>query len=139
MARSDRLLTLSTYRLALRSANMTSADAVLHAAPDQLARHRKEILRLVGERHPDVMRALFCPQEPIDWQVALITASPGTRHLWVTKGAVGRIDETLVSTSWRLGDADAERRAWRALVAAISRRSAAGPTRRRRGDGSEPS
>lgn len=122
MPRSDRLLNLSSYRLALRSANMVSAEAVLRAAPDHLAqlhRHRGEILRLVRARHPDVMRALFCTQEPIDWQVALITASPGARHLWVTRGAVGRIDETLVSVEWQLGDADGELRAWRALVEAL--------------------
>src|SRR5262245_4011651 len=115
----DRLLMRSTCRLALRSAGLASPEAVLSATPDQLTRldvHRAEILALVKAGNADVVRALFLPQEPIDWQLALITSEPGVRLLTVTRGSAGRVVETPVSLTF--SDREGERRAWRALVRA---------------------
>ena len=61
MSRSDRLLALSTWRLALRSAGLDAPEAILGAAPEQparLGRHRGDILRVVNTGNADVLRAL---------------------------------------------------------------------------------
>jgi hypothetical protein len=75
----DRLLRLSTCRLALRHARLATPEFVL-AAPAEL-RHRyrhgfDEALRPVERRHPDVMQALFWPESRgVDWQAAVLSPS----------------------------------------------------------------
>lgn len=120
--RTDRLLSLSGSRMALRHAGLTSPEAIMAATPEplvRLGRHRGEILRLVQAGNPDVMQTLFLPAEPIDWQVAMLTSRPGERLLTVTRGSLGRVLETLVSLRYHAADREGERRAWRALKAAL--------------------
>jgi len=65
MPRRDRLLRLSTYRLALRQAGLATPESVLRARAEPRRRYRHgfgEVLRLVASRHHDVMLVLFWPQ-----------------------------------------------------------------------------
>jgi hypothetical protein len=90
MPRSDRVVVLSTYRLALRHAGLTSPEAIRVATPDQLARlrdHRAAILVLVRAGNPDVLRALLCPREPIEWQCAILSPAGPERLAVVSRGA----------------------------------------------------
>ena len=119
IAPSDGLMTLSTYRLALRRAGLTSSDAVRAARPEQLTmlhRHRGGILRLVRDNHADVMRALFVA-DPLDWSVALLSSHPGSRLLSVRRGK-----ERILSTVYPVNDGGGgEREAWAALKVALGR------------------
>lgn len=77
------------------------------ATPEQLAglhRYRATILRLVDAGNPDVTCALW-PPGGLHWQVARLSVSPTARLL-----SVHRCD---------VGTAGSERRAWRALKAAL--------------------
>jgi hypothetical protein len=59
--RRDRLLRLSTCRLALRQAGLATPASVLSATSELRRQYRHcfgEILQLVGRRHPDVLLML---------------------------------------------------------------------------------
>jgi hypothetical protein len=119
---TDRLLTLSGYRLALRHARLDSPAAVRDAGREQLAGladDRAAIVRLVRAGDEDVIRALFVPEDQLDWRVALLTSDPGARLLSVWQGQT-----MLLKLAYRVdaGVADGspdERRAWAELKAVL--------------------
>jgi hypothetical protein len=109
--RSDRLLSLSTCRLALQSARLESPEAVRSATPEQfteLRTHRAEIVRLVKNGNPDVLAALF---GPLDWAAAALSHPEGGRLLSVRRGK-----ELIISLVYSPDD---EREAWAALKSAF--------------------
>jgi hypothetical protein len=92
--RRDRLLGLSTCRLALRQAGLATPEAVLAATPELRHRYRHcfgEALRLVERRHPDVMLALFWPEaHSVDWQAAILGSGASVERLLVVDGVTSR-------------------------------------------------
>jgi len=64
------------------------------------------------------MLALWPPRD-ITWMVAMVTGSPATRLLSVKRGPLGQAGGELLSLSYDVRDPDDERRAWRALRAAL--------------------
>src|SRR5262245_34121640 len=93
----DRLLRLSTWRLALLQAGLTTPEAVL-AAPAELRRRYRhcfsDVLRVVEQRHPDVMLALFWPrpEDGVDWQAAILgSGASSSRLLVVARGPIGGV------------------------------------------------
>lgn len=119
----DRLYHLSGYRLALRHNLFTTPESVLTASPTRLADLRQcrgEILRIVRAGNPDVLRALFLPQVPLDWSVAGLQSHPGARILSVSIGSKMVVKEQLVQLIYRVDDDGSdERRAWIALRDAL--------------------
>jgi hypothetical protein len=114
----DRLLALSSYRPALRHARLDSPEAVRRASREQLAGlgpHRAAIVGLVRVGDADVMRALFVPQDELDWQAALLASDPGARLLTVWRGQT-----TLLKRTYRVADGeDDERWAWAGLKSVL--------------------
>src|SRR4051812_5865838 len=87
----DRLYQLSTMRLALRSHQFTTPETVLRASGRQLSmlgEHAPAIKRIVQAGDPDVLRALFLPQVPVNWSVAGFPYDLGARLLSVSRGSV---------------------------------------------------
>jgi hypothetical protein len=120
----DRLYRLSTYRLALRSNDFTSPASVLNATGKQLAglppQHRADIVRIVRAGDPDVMRALFLPRVPIDWQVAGMDSDPFARLISVSRSAGARVHDQIVDLTYRIDDDGRdERHAWVVLRDAV--------------------
>ena len=104
--RADRLLLLSTYRRALRHHRLASPQAVRAASPETLAElgdHCADIVRLVADGHPDVMAALFAPNDDNSelWSVALVDRVSPTQRL--------------LTFQYHCDDPEAERRMWAAL------------------------
>jgi hypothetical protein len=121
MPRSDRLRLLAGCHGVLRHFGIDSLAAYRTASREQLARLHKfgpTIRRLVDRGDPDVMAALWPPAD-ITWMVALVTGQPTTRLLSVKRGPLGQAGGELLSLSYDAGDRDGERRAWRALKAAL--------------------
>jgi hypothetical protein len=121
--RRDRLLRLSTCRLALRQAGLETPEAVLEAPPELRRWYRHcfgEIVQLVERRHPDVMLALFWPEQAhgVDWQAAILGSGASIeRLLSVDRGPIVGARENLVLVTYCIDDdGTAERAAWRALV-----------------------
>ena len=76
------------------------------------------IRRLVNRGDPDVLAALWPPGD-ITWMVALVTGELATRLLSAKRGPLGQAGGELLSLSYDVRDPDDERRAWRALRAAL--------------------
>src|SRR5215212_3269298 len=121
MPRSDRLRLLAGCHGVLRHHGIDSFAAYRTASREQLARLHKfgpTIRRLVDRSDPDVLLALWPPGD-ITWMVALVTGEPTTRLLSVKRGPLGRAGGEPLSLSYDVLDPDDERRAWRALRAAL--------------------
>jgi hypothetical protein len=128
--RTDRLMELSGFRLLLRHWQFDTTESVLTAPRERLAElhHRHgEVVALVKAGDPDVMWALFMPNDPLDWHVAAIGTDPGARLLAVSRGF-----DRVASSHYRIDDGSDERRAWatlRSAVASESRPAAPRPAR----------
>ena len=121
MPQSDRLRLLSGCHGVLRHHGIDSLATYRSMSGEQLAclhRLRPMIRRLVHEGNPDVMAALWPPGD-MTWMVALVTGEPTTRLLSAKRGALGLAGGELLSLSYDVRDPDDERRAWRALRAAL--------------------
>ena len=104
----DRLVRLGMALAALRWARIDSPEAFTRATPKQLADlgdHVPLLRRLMREARPHVLAALF---HLPDWYVALLLTDPADRLLCID----GR-----EAIQYRADDAEAERRAWMAIVA----------------------
>jgi hypothetical protein len=134
----DRLLRLSTWRLALRQAGLATPEAVLAAPPELRHRYRHcfaDVLRVVERWHPDVLLALFWPRPAhgVDWQAAILgSGASAERLLLVDRGPIGSARERLMTVIYRIDDdtegpcearggsvvrdGGDERAAWRSLV-----------------------
>src|SRR4051812_1740001 len=121
MPQLDRLLLLAGCHGVLRHHGIDSPAAYRSASREHLARLHKfgpTIRRLVDRGDPDVMGALWPPGD-ITWMVALVTGEPTTRLLSAKRGPLGQAGGELLSLSYYVRDPDGERRAWRALRAAL--------------------
>jgi hypothetical protein len=88
----DRLYVLSGIRLMRRTNVFLSPDDVLTATSERLGvlhRHRAEVVRLVRQGDPDVLHALFVPQEELAWMVAGISSDPSARLLSIYRARRG--------------------------------------------------
>src|SRR5215213_9266508 len=123
MPQSDRLQRLAGCHGVLRHRGIDSLAAYRLASREQLAclhRFGPTIRRLVDRGAPDVMAALW-PPDDIAWMVAMITGEPTVRLLSVKRGPLGQAGGELLALSYDVRDLDGERRAWRALRAALGR------------------
>jgi len=105
----------------LRHHGIDSLAADRSASREQLAclhRFGPTIRCLVHEGNPDVMAALWPPGD-MTWMVALVTGESATRLLSAKRGPLGLAGGELLSLSYDVRDPDDERRAWRALRAAL--------------------
>lgn len=120
----DRLLTLSSYRAALRWIGLATPDAVLNATPEQRGAIRHcyaEIRQLVLDSHPDVIRALFLPRGPLEWGCAILGEGESPARLLSVARVSGTLTlETLVNHRFSVDDPDGEREAWRLLREALA-------------------
>jgi len=124
--RRDRLLRLSTWRLALLQAGLETPEAVLAAPPDLRRRYRHcfgAIVPVAERRHPDVMLALFWPRPAhgVDWQAAILGGGASLERLLVVdRGPIVGAREPLLVSTYRIDDDGAgERKALRALVTTL--------------------
>jgi hypothetical protein len=121
MPQSDRLLLLAGCHGVLRHHSIDSLAAYRSLHGEQLAylhRFGSTIRRLVDQGDPDVLAALWPPAD-ITWMVAMLTGDPTTRLLSVKRGPLGQAGGELLSLAYDVRDPDEERRAWRALRAAL--------------------
>ena len=121
MPQLDRLRLLAGCHGVLRHHGIDSLAAYRSMRGEQLAglhRFQATIRRLVHEGNPDVMAALWPPGD-MTWMVALVTGEPTTRLLSAKRRALGLAGGELLSLSYDVRDPDDERRAWRALRAAL--------------------
>src|SRR5215213_9843347 len=119
--RSDRLRLLAGCHGVLRHHGIDSLATYRSMSGEQLARLHKfgpTIRRLVDRGDPDVLAALWPPGD-ITWMVALVTGEPTTRLLSAKRGPLGQAGGELLSVAYDVRDPDDERRAWRALRAAL--------------------
>jgi hypothetical protein len=110
---SDRLLTLSTYRRTLRHFEFPTRESVLTATPKHLADlgdHRADILKLCKAGDPDVMAALFTPNDDNAelWSVAMVDRISPTQRL--------------LTFQFSCDDTEAERALWAALKVVLAAR-----------------
>jgi hypothetical protein len=111
---SDRLLKLSTFRRTLRHFEFPTRESVLTATPKHLhdlGDHRAEIIKLCKAGAPDVMAALFTPNDDNSelWSVAMVDRASPT--------------QSLLTFQFTCDNAEAERALWAALKVVLAARS----------------
>ena len=124
MRRHDRLAWPGACHGHLRYHGLDSLDAYRSATREQLAQlnptFRARIRELVDRAHPDVMAALWTPTD-LTWLVARLATDPYARLLSVSTGPHGGQSTRLLDVRYDVRDAEAERRAWRALLGVLRR------------------
>ena len=122
MRRHDRLAQLGACHGHHRYHGLATLDAYRSTRISQLAqlspRFRGTIRDLVETGHRDVLLALF-PAPDLTWLVAGLTYDRTVRHLSVSRGLHAGCSTELLSVRYDVRDAEAERRAWRALLKAL--------------------
>ena len=122
MRRHDRLAMLAACHGHLRYHGLDSFGAYRSASREQLAQlnptFRAMIRNLANRANPDVLRALWTPKD-VTWMVARLGTDPCARLLSVSKGPHGGQSTSLLDVRYDVRDAEAERRAWRALLESL--------------------
>ena len=113
MPRSERLYHLSCLHTILAVRGYATLADVQAADRDRLKRdlHRyhDDIMRLIGEAHPDVMTALF-PPAGISWGVWRADPEPRSRFL-----TIKRKERPELQAKYDYQDSEGERAAWEML------------------------